>query len=51
VEANQGCDTRVGWDGRDGRGRVVPAGVYLLRFRADGIDQRRRILFRGLDRP
>jgi hypothetical protein len=51
VEANEGCDTRVGWDGRDGRGRVVPAGVYLLRFRADGIDQRRRILFRGLDRP
>jgi hypothetical protein len=44
---NQGCDDRTAWDGRDSRGNPVPAGVYLLRFRANGIEQRRRILFRG----
>jgi hypothetical protein len=44
---NQGCDDRTAWDGRDSRGIPVPAGVYLLRFRANGIEQRRRILFRG----
>ena len=47
VEANEGCDSRIGWDGRDTRGTVVPAGVYFLRFRANGIEQHKRILFRG----
>jgi hypothetical protein len=47
VEANEGCDSRIGWDGRDSRGTVVPAGVYFLRFRANGIEQHKRILFRG----
>ena len=47
VEANEGCDSRIGWDGRDARGAVVSPGVYLLRFRANGIEQHKRILFRG----
>ena len=26
----------VRWDGTDGRGHVVPVGVYFVRFSADG---------------
>lgn len=42
-----GCDDRLTWDGTASDGRVVPAGVYLLRLRADGEDVVRRILFLG----
>jgi hypothetical protein len=42
-----GCDERLEWDGTDGSGRTVPAGVYLLRFRADGVEEVKKILFRG----
>jgi hypothetical protein len=27
---------RIRWDGRDGAGRAMPSGVYLVRMRADG---------------
>ena len=42
-----GCDERFIWDGTASDGRLVPAGVYLLRMRADGADIVRRILFLG----
>ncbi len=33
------------WDGRDDRGRRVGPGVYLLRLKADGVEEIRRIVF------
>ena len=42
-----GCDPRFTWDGVASDGRTVPAGVYLLRMRADGEDIVRRMLFLG----
>lgn len=44
---NESCDARIRWDGRDDRGNDVPEGVYLIRFRADGIDKKRKVTFRG----
>ena len=47
-EVNEACDTRFEWDGTDDRGRTVPAGVYLARFKADGgYEAFKKILFRG----
>ena len=43
-----GCDPRLRWDGTADDGRVVPSGVYLLRFRADGqAEMMKKILFLG----
>jgi hypothetical protein len=42
-----GCDDRLTWDGVASDGRMVPAGVYLLRMRADGTEVVRRMLFLG----
>lgn len=42
-----GCDGRFIWDGTASDGSFVPAGVYLLRMRADGVDLVRRMLFLG----
>ena len=42
-----GCDGRFIWDGTGSDGGIVPAGVYLLRMRADGADLVRRMLFIG----
>jgi hypothetical protein len=42
-----GCDGRIIWDGTASDGSLVPAGVYLLRMRADGTDIVRRMLFVG----
>lgn len=36
--------TVVAWDGRDGSGRIVPAGVYRLRVVAAGVTAERRLL-------
>ncbi|MEP6999553.1 MAG: hypothetical protein ABI969_03685 [bacterium] len=33
---SSGCDPALAWDGTADNGRVVPDGVYLLRFKADG---------------
>jgi hypothetical protein len=43
------CDSRFSWDGTDNRGRVVPAGAYLLIFESDADRVRRsvKILFTG----
>ena len=35
------------WDGRDGAGRVVPAGVYFSRFEAGGVQQSKKIVRTG----
>lgn len=35
---------RMEWDGRDGRGRRVPPGVYLARLRVAGEDAERRLV-------
>jgi hypothetical protein len=42
-----GCDDRFTWDGVASDGRTVPAGVYLLRMRADATEVTRRMLFLG----
>jgi hypothetical protein len=42
-----GCDERFTWDGVASDGTTVPAGVYLLRMRADGAEVVRRMLFLG----
>ena len=42
-----GCDPRLSWDGRGQDGRDVPAGVYLVRFRAGGAETVKKILYRG----
>jgi hypothetical protein len=41
------CDSRFSWDGRDGSGRSVPAGVYIAAFEADGVRTTKKILFLG----
>ena len=45
--ANSGCDPRLAWDGTADDGRVVPAGVYLVRLVADRTSSVRKIVFRG----
>lgn len=32
------------WDGRDDGGQSVPAGLYLVRFTGDGVEQSRRVI-------
>lgn len=44
---SSGCDPRFAWDGTADDGRVVPPGVYLVRFRADGYESMKKMLFRG----
>ena len=34
---------RVVWDGRDGRGRAVPAGLYFVRLEATGMTATRSV--------
>ena len=42
-----GCDSRLAWDGLAEDGRIVPAGVYLVRLRAGEQELVKKILFRG----
>ena len=42
-----GCEPRFSWDGRDNNGRVVPSGVYIAAFEADGVRTTKKILFLG----
>lgn len=42
-----GCDPALAWDGTADNGRVVPAGVYLVRLKADGVAEMKKILFLG----
>lgn len=41
------CDARFTWNGTSADGRTVPAGVYLLRFNADGKQSFTKMMFRG----
>ena len=45
--SSTGCDPRLAWDGTGDDGSTVPAGVYLIRLRADGKDAVRKALFQG----
>lgn len=45
--SDRGCDERLAWNGTDSRGRVVPAGIYLIKFTGDGVTETKRVLFRG----
>ena len=45
--SDSGCDPRFSWDGTGDDGRVVPAGVYLVRMRAGDRQLVKKILFRG----
>ena len=43
-----GCDPRLRWDGTADDGRVVPAGVYRLRFKTEGERETvKKMLFLG----
>ncbi len=42
-----GCVPQYSWDGTTADGRTVPPGVYLLHFRAGGVELVRKMLFRG----
>jgi len=46
-DSQSGCDSRLAWDGTDGRNRPVPPGVYIAVFVADGVRSSRKILFKG----
>ena len=45
--SGSGCDPRLSWDGTADDGRVVPAGVYLVRLVADRTSIVKKIVFRG----
>ncbi|MBV9879501.1 MAG: hypothetical protein JO180_03350 [Gemmatirosa sp.] len=47
TEPSEGCDGRFSWDGTDDHGRTVPEGVYIIRFKGDGREFTRKVLFRG----
>jgi hypothetical protein len=44
---SSGCDPRFAWDGSADNGRMVPPGIYLVRFRAEGYESMKKMLFRG----
>jgi hypothetical protein len=46
-QGQSGCDPRFQWDGTDRSGHLVPPGVYLIRLRANGVDQLKKIVFLG----
>lgn len=45
--ATSGCDDRFSWDGTDRNGRVVPAGLYIIRLVAGGRRYTKTVQFRG----
>lgn len=44
---DSGCDPRLAWDGTADDGRVVPAGLYLLRMKTEAGLMIKKIVFRG----
>jgi hypothetical protein len=46
VGSDTGCDDRFTWDGKDDSGRTVPTGVYIIRFRGDGVTSTHKVLWR-----
>jgi hypothetical protein len=47
ASGGSGCDPRLAWDGKADDGRVVPAGVYLVRFVGDRTASVKKVVFRG----
>jgi hypothetical protein len=45
--SDTGCDPRLAWDGLGEDGRIVPAGVYLVRLSAGNQELVKKIVFRG----
>jgi hypothetical protein len=46
-QGQSGCDPRYSWDGTASNGRFVPAGIYVVRLRANGQSQTKHIVYRG----
>ena len=44
AELPAGATRLVPWDGKDGKGRLLPAGVFLARFTAPGVGITRRMI-------
>jgi hypothetical protein len=44
--AQTGCDDRLSWDGRDDDGRLLPTGIYVAEFMANGVRTTRKIYFK-----
>jgi uncharacterized repeat protein (TIGR02543 family) len=44
----QAGNHRITWEGRDGQGVFLPAGVYFTRFEAGGVQEIRKIVYLGL---
>jgi len=42
-----GCDPRLAWDGSADDGRIVPPGIYLVRFIAGSRSEFKKVLFLG----
>jgi hypothetical protein len=47
IDVMTGCDPKLSWDGRDDRGNLVPPGVYVARFVADGKSTVIKMLYTG----
>jgi hypothetical protein len=47
VGSESECDPRLLWDGKDDNGRIVPAGIYLAEFVADGQRSTKKVYFKG----
>lgn len=47
INSDSGCDDRLSWDGTDDTGRLVRPGVYLIRFKGDGVESVKKVLFKG----
>ena len=47
LNMQRGCDSRLEWDGRDDNGRIVPQGIYIAEFTADGFRSTRKVYFKG----
>jgi hypothetical protein len=46
VESDSGCDPRFSWDGTSDERRRLPAGVYLVRFRAGAFQAVKKIVLK-----
>ena len=42
-EQRSAGDRLVEWDGRDGAGRAMPSGIYLVRLEAEGLTASRKV--------
>ena len=45
--AQGGCDFRLEWDGRDDNGQLVPSGIYVAEFVANGVRTTKKMYFKA----